>query len=166
MCLLRHHAEELRTIDRKLNTRDDLLQVVIETSFRRGGIMSHSEMNSAGNTTNGDGDSPVHSNTALRTVIQLSLRTDLRRILGGCPIEQSGLRENLRVIGAHARRHQLQAEQLLVLIKEACAALPEARELTGRPDRAETMERLIAMAIEEYYGTPQSASQAGSHPPL
>lgn len=128
--------------------------------------MSHSEMNSAGNTANGDGHSTQRSTSALRTVIQLSLRTDLRRILGGCPIEQSGLRENLRTIGAHARRHQLQAEQLLVLIKEACASLPEARELIGRPDRAETMERLIAMAIEEYYGVPQAASQGVSQTPL
>lgn len=117
--------------------------------------MSHSEMNSAGTTPHGDGDSTVASNSALRTVIQLTLRTDLRRIHGGCPIEQSGLRENLRTIGAHARRHQLRAEQLLVLIKEACASLPEARELTARPDRAGTMVRLIAMAIEEYYSMPQ-----------
>lgn len=128
--------------------------------------MSHSEMSSAGNTANADGDSTEQSNTALRTVIQLSLRTDLRRILGGCPIEQSGLRENLRTIGAHARRHQLQAEQLLVLIKDACASLPEARQLMGRPDRAETMERLIAMAIEEYYGVSQAAAQGVSQPPL
>lgn len=132
--------------------------------------MSHSEMNSAGNPANGDRDPTESSNSALRTVIQLSLRTDLRRILGGCPIEQSGLRENLRTIGAHARRHRLQAEQLLVLIKESCASLPEARELAGRPERAETMERLIAMAIEEYYGPPQAAPQAApqavSPPPL
>jgi hypothetical protein len=128
--------------------------------------MSHSEMNSAGNTANGDGDSTTRSNSTLRTVIQLSLRTDLRRILGGCPIEQSGLRENLRTIGAHARRHQLQAEQLLVLIKEACASLLEAREQAGRPDRTETMVRLIAMAIEEYYGAPQGVSQGVCPPPL
>jgi len=113
-------------------------------------MMSHSEMNSTGNIASGDGDSTVVSSSALRTVIRLSLRTDLRRMLGGCPIEQSGLRENLRSIGAHARRHRLQAEQLLVLIKDACASLPEARELMARPDRAGTMVQLIAMAIEEY----------------
>jgi hypothetical protein len=95
--------------------------------------------------------SPPDPIAALRTVIQLSLRTDLRRVLAGCPIEQSGLRENLRTIGAHARRHQLHAEQLLVLIKNACAALPEGRELLAHPKRAATLNKLISMAVEEFY---------------
>jgi hypothetical protein len=88
---------------------------------------------------------------ALRTVIQLSLRTELRRILAGCPIEQSALRENLRTIAQHARRHQLHAEQLLILIKDACAALPEGRELFVQPERAGTLSQLISIAVEEYY---------------
>jgi hypothetical protein len=94
---------------------------------------------------------------ALRTVIQLTLRTDLRRVLAGCPIEQSGLRENLRTIGEHARRHQLHAEQLLILIKDACAALPEGRELLVQPTKAGTLNQLISMAVEEYF---QSAKPA------
>jgi hypothetical protein len=94
---------------------------------------------------------------ALRTVIQLTLRTDLRRVLAGCPIEQSGLRENLRTIGEHARRHQLHAEQLLILIKDACAALPEGRELLVHPDKAGTLNRLISMAVEEYFQTAKPA---------
>ena len=94
---------------------------------------------------------------ALRTVIQLSLRTDLRRVLAGCPIEQCGLRENLRTIGAHARRHQLHAEQLLILIKDACAALPEGRELLAHPKRSATLNQLITMAVEEYYGPAKPA---------
>lgn len=65
--------------------------------------------------------------------------------------EQSGLRENLRTIGAHARRHQLQAEQLMIMIKHACSALPEGRELLVQPNRAGTMNQLISMAVEEYY---------------
>jgi len=88
---------------------------------------------------------------ALRTVIQLSLRTELRRILAGCPIEQSALRENLRTIAQHARRHKLHAEQLLILIKDACAALPEGRELFVKPERAGTLSQLISIAVEEYY---------------
>jgi hypothetical protein len=99
-----------------------------------------------------DGDGRVDNTSALRTVVHLTLRTDLRRVLAGCPIEQSGLRENLRTIGAHARRHQLRAEQLLVLIKEVCAALPEARALLAKQDHSETLNRLISMAVDEYYG--------------
>jgi hypothetical protein len=94
---------------------------------------------------------------ALRTVIQLTLRTDLRRVLAGCPIEQSGLRENLRTIGEHARRHQLHAEQLLILVKDACAALPEGRELLVQPERASTLNQLISMAVEEYFGPAKPA---------
>jgi hypothetical protein len=102
----------------------------------------------------GKGDTSARSDptAALRAVIQLTLRTDLRRVLAGCPIEQSGLRENLRTIGAHARRHQLHAEQLLILIKDSCAALPEGRKLLVEPDRAGTLNQLISMAVEEYYG--------------
>jgi hypothetical protein len=98
-----------------------------------------------------DNDGRVDSTAALRTVIQMTLRTDLRRVLSGCPIEQSGLRENLRTIGTHARRHRLRAEQLLILIKEACASLPEARELLAM-DRQGALDQLISMAVEEYYG--------------
>jgi hypothetical protein len=94
---------------------------------------------------------------ALRTVIQITLRTDLRRVLAGCPIEESGLRENLRTIGVHARRHQLHAEQLLILIKDACAAIPEGRELLVQPERAGTLNQLISMAVEEYYGATKPA---------
>jgi hypothetical protein len=94
---------------------------------------------------------------ALRTVIQITLRTDLRRVLAGCPIEQSGLRENLRTIGEHARRHQLHAEQLLILIKDACAALPEGRQLLLQPDRAGTLNQLISMAVEEFYSMAKPA---------
>jgi hypothetical protein len=100
---------------------------------------------------------PQDGTAALRTVIQLTLRTDLRRVLGGCPIEQSGLRENLRTIGEHARRHQLHAEQLLILLKDACAALPEGRELLAQPERAGTLNQLISMAVEEYFGPAKPA---------
>ena len=100
---------------------------------------------------------PPDPNAALRTVIQITLRTDLRRVLAGCPIEQSGLRENLRTIGEHARGHQLHAEQLLILIKDACAALPEGRELLVQPERAGTLNRLISMAVEEYFGPAKPA---------
>ena len=112
-----------------------------------------------------DADRRSDSTSALRTVVQLTLRTDLRRVLAGCPIEQSGLRENLRTIGAHARRHQLRAEQLLVLIKEVCAALPEARELLAKPDHSETLNRLISMAVDEYYGPADGRHAEGPEQP-
>ena len=111
--------------------------------------MTDSDARFSGHDSSGD------PNAALRTVIQLTFRTDLRRILGGCPIEQSGLRENLRTIAAHARRHQLRAEQLLILIKEVNATLPEAMELQARPEMAGTLNQLVSMAVDEYFGLPQ-----------
>jgi hypothetical protein len=98
---------------------------------------------------------PESSKTALRTVIQITLRTDLRRVLAGCPVEQSGLRENLRTICAHAHRHHLLAEQLLILIKEVYAAIPEGRRLLANPVQSETLNQLISIAVEEYYGPPR-----------
>ena len=105
-----------------------------------------------------DGPGAADETSALRVVIQLTLRTDLRRVLGGCPLEQSGLRENLRAIGAHARRHQLHAEHLLVLIKEVCVALPEARELARTPDGPLALSQLMTMAVQEYYGPANTQS--------
>ena len=58
----------------------------------------------------------------------------------------------MRTIGAHARRHRLRAEQLLILIKEACAALPEARELQATPAGSDILAQVISMAVDEYYG--------------
>ncbi len=116
--------------------------------------MTDSDFHSSRNSPHGDGNTPVEANAALRTVLQLTLRTDLRRILSGCPIDQSGLRENMRTIGAHARRHQLRAEHLLILIKEVCATLPEARELQASPAGADTLAQMITMAVDEYYGLP------------
>ena len=116
--------------------------------------MTDSEMHSTNNSSNGDAGSPDESQSALRTVVQLTLRTDLRRILGGCPIEQSGLRENLRAIAAHARRHQLRAEQFLVLIKDVCGSLPEGRELRETPAGPTTLAKVVSIAVDEYYLTP------------
>ena len=119
--------------------------------------MTEHEMDSADELFRQIAPTSQDPNAALRTVIQLTLRTDLRRVLAGCPIEQSGLRENLRTIGEHARRHQLHAEQLLILIKDACAALPEGRVLLVQPDRADTLNELISMAVEEYFGPAKPA---------
>ena len=114
-------------------------------SDRNGGVASDGHADDGIGGTDG---------SALRTVVQLTLRTDLRRVIGGCPIEQSGLRENLRISGAHARRHQLHAEQLIVLIKEVCTSLPEARELARKPWGSLALSQLVTMAVQEYYGPP------------
>lgn len=117
--------------------------------------MTDSDFHSPESTPVGDRGASVEANAALRTVIQLTLRTDLRRVLAGCPLDHSGLRENMRTIGAHARRHRLRAEQLLILIKEECAALPEARQLQATPAGTDTFARVITMAVDEYYGNPR-----------
>jgi hypothetical protein len=123
--------------------------------FGEGDSMTDSDFHSPESTPVIDRGTSVEANATLRTVIQLTLRTDLRRVLAGCPLDQSGLRENMRSIGAHARRHRLRAEQLLILIKEVCAALPEARQLQATPAGAETLAQVITMAVEEYYGNPR-----------
>jgi hypothetical protein len=156
--LLRDHAQELREVGRTLTLHGRCLRIQFAGDVTAGTVLmakgdtDHSE-ELRGHVTS----APHEPTSALRTVIQLTLRTDLRRILAGCPIEQSGLRENLHTIGVHARRHQLHAEQLLILIKDACAALPEGRELLMHPDRSGTLTRLISMAVEEFYDSAEPA---------
>jgi len=47
------------------------------------------------------------------------------------------------------------AEQLLILIEEVNATLPEAVERQARPGMAGRLGQLISMAADEYYGLPQ-----------
>jgi hypothetical protein len=56
-------------------------------------------------------------------------------------------------ICAEARRRQAMPEHVIVSIKELCRSLPEFDGIRGARERGEFLERVVKLAIEEYYRT-------------
>jgi hypothetical protein len=54
-------------------------------------------------------------------------------------------------ICAEARRAHAMPEHVIVSIKELCRSLPEFDAIRGAYERAEFLERVVKLAIEEYY---------------
>ena len=90
-----------------------------------------------------------------------SFRSRCARIFGECsPAARSSSPDFEKICvrsGSMPGGTRLHAEQLLILIKDACAALPEGRQLLVQPDRASTLNQLISMAVEEYFSTAKPA---------
>ena len=54
-------------------------------------------------------------------------------------------------ICAEARRSEAMPEHVIVSIKELCRSLPEFDGIRGAHERAQFLERVVKLAIEEYY---------------
>ena len=80
---------------------------------------------------------------ALRSVLQAQLRGRLT---------DDQLRYAMRVLADEARRRDVRAEQLLVVVKNAWASLPEVHKLPAGEQRSAVLGRIVTMSINEYYG--------------
>ena len=60
------------------------------------------------------------------------------------------IQPSLRKVAAEARRKQVQAEQLLVLLKDVWFGLPAVRDADGDTRHA-LLQRLVTLSIREYY---------------
>lgn len=97
------------------------------------------------------------ADAALRTTLGASIRAPQ------CDGEVAGprLRQAVRALCDDARRDGAHAEELLIAVKQAWAALPE---LTARPGAArgtEMLRHFITVCIEEFYAG-QSPTRARS----
>lgn len=63
----------------------------------------------------------------------------------------STLRDELCRVADEARSRQIRAEQLLVLLKDLWADLPEVRRAVDVKEKAALLQRLVTWCIEEYY---------------
>ena len=79
---------------------------------------------------------------AVRCALQAQLRQSLP--------EQS-LRQALRLLCDDARRHGIQPEQLIVLLKQAWLTLPEIHSLPAGALRREPLARVVTLCIQEFY---------------
>jgi len=63
----------------------------------------------------------------------------------------SALQRALLRMSGEAREKALQAEQLLVVLKETWSALPEVRAMTDAQEHSRLLQRVVTMCIKEYY---------------
>ena len=61
------------------------------------------------------------------------------------------LKELLRRLAVQARERQLQAEQLLIVLKDVWYSLPELSSRKGTDVQTQLLQQLIARCIQEYY---------------
>lgn len=87
----------------------------------------------------------VNSDAAVRAV-----RCALQGIAGDYT-PGTDVRRALRLMCDEARRHQLGAEQLVIIIKRAWESLPEARRRARNGEREQLLGKILTMCIEEYY---------------
>ena len=63
----------------------------------------------------------------------------------------SHLRTALRRLSAEARAKGLQAEQVVILLKQMWGELPEVSQPLAPDERRHLLERLVTLCIQEYY---------------
>jgi hypothetical protein len=81
-----------------------------------------------------------------------ALRCGLRAQLAGAPASDAGdLRRAIRLLCADAHRRGLRAEQLIVLLKQAWAALPEVQGLPQGRQGNEALAGIVSLCIDEFY---------------
>ena len=80
----------------------------------------------------------------------VALRSALQAQLRGAP-SSSDLRRAIRLMCGEARRHDLRAEQLLIIFKHAWNSLPEVQQLPYGRERTDLLSRVVTMCIEEFY---------------
>jgi hypothetical protein len=88
---------------------------------------------------------------ALRELLELPLRTAVRRLATEGTFDQSTLREELRAVCEDARQRGLRAEQLLIAVKEIWANEPIARDIARNAGGTPFLTQVVTMALDAYY---------------
>lgn len=105
---------------------------------------------------------PVHllsaADAALRTTLGASIRAPQ------CDGEVAGprLREAVRTLCDEAHRDGAHAEDVLIAVKKAWAALPELTAWPGDYHRGEVLRHFITVCIEEFYAGHPAPSGGGA----
>lgn len=63
----------------------------------------------------------------------------------------SKLRAAVAVMGRDAHKSNVVPERFVISIKELCHSLPEYERMRGSRERAVFLDRVVTLAIEEYY---------------
>jgi lambda repressor-like predicted transcriptional regulator len=113
--------------------------------------MSESQGRNTEQTSSVDDDDLAAQRAALRELLELPLRTAVRRLAHEGTFDQSTLREELRAICEDARQRGLRAEQLLIAVKEIWANEPIARDIANNAGGTPFLTQVVTMALDAYY---------------
>jgi hypothetical protein len=95
---------------------------------------------------------PTRSLTdAAHAALRAVLGARIRQSIYDAPVPAARLRHAIRLLCDEARRRGVRAEQLVVVIKQAWASLPESRWRAGDDRGTEFLHRVVSICIEEYY---------------
>lgn len=94
--------------------------------------------------------SPAPSARVVSDAAVTALRSAFQAVVGDYA-PNADLRRAIRLMCVDARRHQLRAEQLVVIIKQAWNSLPAIRLHSAPMGREQVLGTAITMCIEEYY---------------
>ena len=78
-----------------------------------------------------------------------ALRTSLQRFLAGDTAES--LQPALRCVAEEARTKRIQAEQLLIVLKDLWFSLPEVTGVAGSDEQTRMLQRVVSLCIRAYY---------------
>jgi hypothetical protein len=79
-----------------------------------------------------------------------AVRAALRAYLSN-RTDSSSLQRALVGVSAEARQRAMLPEQLLVVLKDVWATLPEVRDMTDAGEQVRLLQRVVTMCIKEYY---------------
>jgi hypothetical protein len=104
-------------------------------------------------------DAPVHvtdlrpMSDAIPPTIVAELRAQLRAQVADPTLSDADQGRALRAVCALARQHNIQVEQLLVVLKDTFDRLTPATSLgpSSAADRTARLERLVTLCIRTYY---------------
>jgi hypothetical protein len=65
--------------------------------------------------------------------------------------DPAALQRALRRMSTEAHDKSMQAEHLLVLLKDVWSSLPEVRGMTDTTEQIRLLQRVVTMCIKEYY---------------
>ncbi|HEX6600736.1 MAG TPA: hypothetical protein VF034_15590 [Gemmatimonadaceae bacterium] len=89
---------------------------------------------------------PSRLDEATVTAVRDALRTYLSDDSDPAPLQDALMR-----MSTEARDKRMQAEQLLVQLKETWSTLPEVRAMTDAAEQVRALQRVVTMCIKEYY---------------
>ena len=92
--------------------------------------------------------------TVLRLQIESAVMTEIHLHESQRALADSTLRSELRAVCAQAKRTDMRAEQLVIVIKDVWNSIPAARSHARPADAQSLLNRVVTLALDEFYPEP------------
>ena len=105
-------------------------------------------------TTGEERESRYSQYTVLRLKIESAVMTEIHLHESHRALADSTLRTDLRAACALAKRLDMRAEQLVIVIKEVWNSIPAARSHARPADAQSLLSRVVSLAVDEFFPNP------------